>query len=192
MRAESEEAWVEREQTRAVVHGSLAIGSAFRALQKACRKFREVMQAAEDKYLEVYFGGYGHLKGGWRLQGKRVGSAQYIRDEDGKLQRELEKTRERWSRYSGSVLNTTSAALDRRGSIPQSGSPVTQRPAGLLAFEIRVNRQPFTSSQCIVAYQHMLPSEYNKTGSGCTRLGLGTVRKIPGFVVFQQLFLLVF
>ena len=58
------------------------------------------MQAAEDRYLEVYFeeftkagdmkGWYGHLKGGWKLQGKKVGSAQYVRDEGGKLLRKLE------------------------------------------------------------------------------------------------------
>ena len=55
----------------------LAGGSAFRALQKACRKLREVMQAAEDRHLEVYAckveeftlagdirGWYEHLKGG--------------------------------------------------------------------------------------------------------------------------------
>ena len=67
------------------------------------------MQAAEDWYLEVYAcelkefalsgdmrGWYGHLKGGWKLQGKKVGSAQYITDEDGKLLRKLEEIRARW------------------------------------------------------------------------------------------------
>ena len=54
MHAEFEEAWTEREETRKAVHGTLAGGSAFRALRKACRKLREIMQAAEDRYLEVY------------------------------------------------------------------------------------------------------------------------------------------
>ena len=36
-------------------------------------------------------GWYGELKGGWNLQGKRVGSAQYTRNEDGKLLRNLEE-----------------------------------------------------------------------------------------------------
>ena len=80
------------------MHGTLAGGSALRALRKACRKLREIIQAAEDRYLEVYAckleefivagdvrGWYGHLKGGWKLQGKRLGSAQHIRDENGKL-----------------------------------------------------------------------------------------------------------
>ena len=61
------------------MHGTLAGGSAFRALRKACRKLRETLQAAEGRYLEVYNceleefivagdvrGWYGHLKGGWK------------------------------------------------------------------------------------------------------------------------------
>ena len=77
MHDEFDEAWTEREETRKAVHGTLAGGSAFRALRKACRKLRETMQAAKDRYLEVYAceldefivaggirGWYGHLKGG--------------------------------------------------------------------------------------------------------------------------------
>ena len=121
-----EEAWTEREEARKAVHGTLAGGSAFRALRKACRKLRETMQAEEDRYLEVYAceleefivagdvrGWYGHLKGGWKLQGKSLGSAQYIRDENGKLLRKRDEIRARWRRYSTSLLNTTSAALNR-------------------------------------------------------------------------------
>ena len=80
MHDEFEQAWTERGETRRAVHGILAGGSAFRALRKACRKLREIMQAAEDGYLEVYAceleelivaddvrGWYGHLKGGWKL-----------------------------------------------------------------------------------------------------------------------------
>ena len=47
------------------------------------------------------------------MQGKKVGSAQYIRDEDGKLLRKLEEIRARWKRYSTSSLNTTSTTLNR-------------------------------------------------------------------------------
>ena len=98
MHDELEEAWTDREEARKAVHGTLAGGSAFRALRKACRKLRETIQAAEDRYLEVYAceleefiaagdlrGWFGHLKGGRKLQGKKLGSAQYIRDENGKL-----------------------------------------------------------------------------------------------------------
>ena len=80
MHAEFEETWTEREEARKAVHGTLAGGSAFRALRKACRKLREIMQAAKDRYLEMYAceleefilagdirGWYGHLKGGWKL-----------------------------------------------------------------------------------------------------------------------------
>ena len=104
----------------------MAGGSAFRALPKACRKLREIMQAAEGRYLEVYTcelekftsagdmrGLYGYLKGGWKLQGKKVGSTQYVRDEDGKLLRKFEEIRARWRRYFASLLNTTSAALNQ-------------------------------------------------------------------------------
>ena len=124
--AEFEEAWTEREEARKAMHGTLAGGSVFRALLKACRKLREIIQAAEDRYLEVYAyeldefivtedvrGWYGHLKGGWMLQAKKSGSAQYIRDEDGKLLRKLEETRARWRRHFTSLLNTTSTALNR-------------------------------------------------------------------------------
>ena len=111
MHDEFEEAWTEREKARKAVHGTLAGGSAFRALRKACRKLRETMQTAEDRYLEVYacelefivagsLGGlYGHLKGEWKLQGNKLGSAQYIRNENGKLLRKLDEIRARWRRY---------------------------------------------------------------------------------------------
>ena len=84
------------------------------------------MQTAEDRYLEVYAceleefivagdirGWYGYLRGGWKLQGKKLESAQYIRDEDGKLLRKLGEIRARWRRYFTSLLNTTSAALNK-------------------------------------------------------------------------------
>ena len=79
-----EEAWTEREEARKTLHGTLAGGSAFRALRKACKKLREIIQAAENRYLEVFAckleefivagdlrGWQGHLKGGWNLQGKK-------------------------------------------------------------------------------------------------------------------------
>ena len=79
MHDEFEKAWTEREKAQKAVHDTLAGGSAFRALRKAYRKLRETMQAAEDRYLEVYAceleefivagdvrGWYGHLKGGWK------------------------------------------------------------------------------------------------------------------------------
>ena len=85
MDAEFEEAWTEREKARMAVRGSFAGGSAFYALRKACRKLREVMQRAEDRYLEVYACGLeeftkagdvrswcGHSQGGWKLLGKKI------------------------------------------------------------------------------------------------------------------------
>ena len=97
MHDEFEEAWTEREETRKAVHGTLAGGSAFRALRKACKKLREIIQAAKDRYLEVFaceleefiIARYGHLKGGWKLQGKKLRSAQYVRDENRNLTRSV-------------------------------------------------------------------------------------------------------
>ena len=47
------------------------------------------------------------------MQGKKVGSSQYIREEDGKLLRKLEEIRARWRRYFTSLPHTTSAALSQ-------------------------------------------------------------------------------
>ena len=59
------------------MRGALVGGSAFCAGRKTCRKLREVMQATEDRYLQVYAyrleefakvgdirGWYEHVKGG--------------------------------------------------------------------------------------------------------------------------------
>ena len=126
MHDEFEEAWTERKEARKAVHGTVAGGSAFRALRTACKKLRDVIQAAEDRYLEVFAceleefiaagdlrGWYGHLKGGWKLQSKKLRGAQYIRDENGKLLRKLDEIRARWRRYFTSLLNTTSVTLNR-------------------------------------------------------------------------------
>ena len=47
------------------------------------------------------------------MQGKKLGSTQYIRDENGKLLRKLDEIRARWRRYCTSLLNTTSTDLNR-------------------------------------------------------------------------------
>ena len=54
MRAEFEDAWTEIEEARTAMRGVLTGGSALRALRKACRNLREVMQAAEDRYLKAF------------------------------------------------------------------------------------------------------------------------------------------
>ena len=68
---------MEIEEARTVVRGALADGSAFCALGKTCRKFRQIIQAAEYSYQKVYAcepmeftkagdikSWYGHLKTG--------------------------------------------------------------------------------------------------------------------------------
>ena len=49
---------------------------------------------------------------------------QYTRDEDGKLLRKLEEIRSRWRRHFASLLNTTSAALNRTTIWNLSPKPV--------------------------------------------------------------------
>ena len=141
--AESEQAWTEREVARRAVHGILAGGSTFHALQKACSKLRKIMEAADNKYLEVpacelenftlawdMRGWCGHRKAGWKLQSKKVGSAKYIRDEDGKLLRKLDEIRARYRRYFASLFNTTSAALNRNIIEGLSPKPVVALSLG--------------------------------------------------------------
>ena len=68
---------MEIEEARTVVRGALAGGSAFRALGKTCRKFKEIMQAVGYRYQTMYAcepmeitkaedikSWYGHLKAG--------------------------------------------------------------------------------------------------------------------------------
>ena len=83
MRAKLESAWKDTEKGRtAAVCGILAGYSAFRTLRNARRKLRDMMQAAEDRCVEMYTGGFeqftkagdmrgwnGHLKGRWGLPG---------------------------------------------------------------------------------------------------------------------------
>ena len=47
------------------------------------------------------------------IAGKKLRGAQYIKDENGKLLRKLDEIRARWRRYFTSLLNTTSATLNR-------------------------------------------------------------------------------
>ena len=47
------------------------------------------------------------------MQVMQLRNAQYIRDENGKLQRKLDEIRARWRRYFTSLLNTTSATLNQ-------------------------------------------------------------------------------
>ncbi|CAN0063293.1 unnamed protein product, partial [Ascophyllum nodosum] len=58
-----------------------------------------------------------------KLQGKKLGSAQYIRDENGKLLWKLDEICARWRRYFTSLLSTTSAALNRTPTALSLGDP---------------------------------------------------------------------
>ena len=75
---------MEIEEARTVVRGALAGDSDFRALGKACRKFKEIMQAVEYRYQKVYAcepieftkagdikSWYGHLEAGRAFRVRR-------------------------------------------------------------------------------------------------------------------------
>ena len=61
------------------------------------------------------------------MQGKKLRGAQYIRNENGKVLRKLDEIRPRWRRYFTSLLNTTSATLNR--TIIEG---LSQKPTALL------------------------------------------------------------
>ena len=99
-------------------------------------------------------GWYGDLKSGWKVQGKKVGSAQYIRDEDGKLLRKLEEIRARWRRYFVSLLNTTLAVLNR--TIIEGLSP---KPVALLIGDLLVGNETKKALRSIANGKAMGPDE---------------------------------
>ena len=148
----------------------------FSRVTEACRKLREIAQAAEYRYLEVYAcefeeftkagdmrGWYGHLKGGWILKGKNVGSAEYIKDENGKLLRKLAEIRERWRQYFASLFNTTSAALDRTITEGLSPKPVAlSLEDPLVVDETKQALTPMANGKA--TKPHELPSELLKLG----------------------------
>ena len=59
------------------------------------------------------------------VTGKKLESAQYIRDENGKLLRKLDEIRARWRRYFTSLLITTSVALNRKTTEGLSQNPTS-------------------------------------------------------------------
>ena len=105
-------------------------------------KNSEIIQAAEDRYLEMFAceleefivagdlrGWYGHLKGGWKLQGKKLRSAQYIRDENGKLRRDPCEVETIFHFLAQHDLGHPQSN-NYRGPIAKADSPVTRRLAG--------------------------------------------------------------
>ena len=121
-RMELEQAWTERDRARSTVQLSSSRDQpARRSLRAACKRVKEVIQVGVDRYLDVYAreleehtraedmrGWYRHLQGGWRLSGRPLNGAQYIRDdEDGTLLRENDLINERWVRYFSTLISRT-------------------------------------------------------------------------------------
>ena len=88
------------------------------------------------------------------MQGKKVGSTQYIRDEDEKLLRKFEEIRARWRRYFASLLNTTSAALNL--TIIEGLSP---KPAALTLGDLPVGNETKKALRSMANGKAMGPDE---------------------------------
>ena len=76
------------------------------------RFFEEYVSQLEGRIREGdRFGFYKHLKG-MDVEGKRTFNSQYIRDEEGRLLRDIGLISERWVRWFHKLLNTKSPTLD--------------------------------------------------------------------------------
>ena len=76
------------------------------------RFFKEYVSQLEGCIREGdQFGFYKHLKG-IDVEGKRTFNSLYIRDEEGRLLRDIGLIRERWVRWFHKLLNTKSPTLD--------------------------------------------------------------------------------
>ena len=142
IRADFEEAWTEREETRTAMRGALTGSSSFRALRKAGRKLRRYnagRRAQVSGGVRLSTRGVHQSWGrerlvrtsqsGWRLKGMKVGSAQCIRDKKEKLSSKRSvKDVEAIFRFFAQHDLGRSRSNNHRGSIAKVGSPVTRRP----------------------------------------------------------------
>ena len=90
-------------------------------------------------------------------------SAQYIRDENGKLLRKLDEIRARWRRYFTSLLNTTSVTLNRTIIEGLSQKPTTLSLGDLPAVS-EIKKGPEIYGQWQGMGPDELPAELLKLG----------------------------
>ena len=122
--AEMTAAWQQREDTRRHLRAEPHNRNLRKAVKMAGKKLRKVRQAAvlslfwdfvrelETRNREGDQAGfYKHLKT-MNLEGERDRSSAYVKDENGVLLRDVERTRERWVRWFHTLLNTKSPKLD--------------------------------------------------------------------------------
>ena len=89
-------------------------------------------------------GFYRHLKM-MNLEGKRDRSPAYVKDENGVLLRDVERTRERWVRWFHTLLNTKSPKLD-----PNIAEGLDQWP-GNMPLGVQLTMQELTDAICSLA-----------------------------------------
>ena len=122
--AEMTGAWQQIEDTRRHLRAEPHNSNLRKAVKMAGKKLRKVRQAAvlslfwdfvrklETRNREGDQAGfYKHLKT-MNLEGKRDRSSAYVKDENGVLLRNVERTRDRWVRWFHTFLNTKSPRLD--------------------------------------------------------------------------------
>ena len=89
-------------------------------------------------------GFYKHLKT-MNLEGKRDRSSAYVKDENGVLLRDVERTRERWVRWFHTLLNTKSPRLD-----PNIAEGLDQWPENM-PLGVQLTMQELTDAICSLA-----------------------------------------
>ena len=101
------------------------------------------------------------------MKGKKLGSTQYIRDENGKLLWKLDEIRARWRRYFTFLLNTTSAALNR--TIIEG---LSQKPTALSLGDPPVVSETKKDLRCMANSKAMGPDSCRRN---CSSLGFPIV-----------------
>ena len=115
--------WLDREDARTRLRVNPSDKNLRKALKAATKQlkcaradvqrfFGEYVSQLEGRIREGdQFGFYKHLKG-MDVKGKMTYNSQYIRDEEGRLLRDIGLIRERWVRWFHKLLNTKSPTLD--------------------------------------------------------------------------------
>ena len=155
--AEMTAAWQQREDTRRHLRAEPHNRNLRKAVKMAGKKLRKVRQAA---VLSLFWdfvreletrnrvgdqaGFYKHLKT-MNLEGKRDRSSAYVKDENGVLLRDVERTRERWVRWFHTLLNTKSPKLD-----PNIADGLDQWPENM-PLGVQLTMQELTDAICSLA-----------------------------------------
>ena len=124
VKAELHARWLEREDARTRLRANPSDTNLRKALKTATIQLKPARTDGVQRFFEEYvsqlqgriregdqFGFYKHLKG-MDVEGKRTLNSQYIRDEEGRLLRDIRLIRERWVRRFHKLLNTKSPTLD--------------------------------------------------------------------------------